>query len=44
MSLIALALGLDGALVASHHILRILVIVLAAPAAFRLFAGPKAKP
>ena len=44
MSLIALALGLDGAFVASHHILRILVIVLAAPAAFRLFGRPKADP
>jgi membrane AbrB-like protein len=43
MSLIALALGLDGAFVATHHILRILVIVLAAPAAFRLFGRPKAK-
>ena len=43
MSLIALALGLDGAFVASHHILRILVIVLAAPAAFRFFGRPKAK-
>ncbi len=44
MSLIALALGLDGAFVASHHILRILVIVLAAPATFRLFGRPKAGP
>ena len=43
MSLIALALGLDGAFVASHHIVRILVVVLAAPAAFRLFGRPKAK-
>ena len=36
MSLIAIALALDAAFIASHHIVRILLIVLGAPALFRL--------
>jgi hypothetical protein len=43
MSLIALALGLEAALVATHHIVRIFLIVVLAPAVFRLgrkVAGP----
>jgi membrane AbrB-like protein len=36
MSLIALAIGADAAFVATHHIVRICLIVLLAPAAFRL--------
>jgi hypothetical protein len=36
MSLVALALGLDAALVATHHIVRIFLIVVCAPLAFRL--------
>lgn len=36
MSLIALALSLDAAFVATHHILRIFLIVVLAPLAFRL--------
>ena len=35
MSLIALALGLDAAFVATHHAVRICVIVILAPAVFR---------
>ncbi|WP_366656553.1 AbrB family transcriptional regulator [Fodinicurvata sp. EGI_FJ10296] len=38
MSLIALALDVDAAFVATHHIVRIIVIVLFAPAAFKLVA------
>jgi membrane AbrB-like protein len=36
MSLVALALGLDPAFVATHHIVRIFVIIVAAPLVFRL--------
>ena len=36
MSLVALALGLEAALVATHHIVRIFLIVVFAPLAFRL--------
>lgn len=36
MSLIALALSMDAAFVATHHIIRIFLIVVMAPAAFRL--------
>jgi hypothetical protein len=39
MSLVALALGLEAALVASHHIVRIFLIVVFAPLAFRLARG-----
>ena len=35
MSLIALALGVDAAFVSSHHIIRIVIVVILAPAAFR---------
>ena len=38
MSLIALALGVDPAFVASHHVLRILLVVVLAPLAFRALA------
>ncbi len=37
MSLIALALHLDPAFVATHHVFRILVVVILAPLAYRLF-------
>ena len=37
MSLVALAVGGDTAFVSSHHILRIIVVVLLAPLVFRLF-------
>jgi len=37
MSLIALALGIDPAFVALHHIIRIALVVLIAPVAFRVF-------
>jgi len=36
MSLVALALGLEAALVATHHIVRIFLIVVLAPVVFRL--------
>ncbi len=36
MSLIALALGIDAAYVSSHHVVRIFMIVVAAPLVFRL--------
>src|SRR5262249_50624652 len=39
MSLIALSLEIDAAYVSSHHIVRIFVIVLAAPLVFRLLRG-----
>ena len=35
MSLIALALGIEAAFVATHHIIRIAMIVILAPAVFR---------
>lgn len=45
MSLIALAIGADAAFVATHHIVRIFLIVVFAPAAFRLLRrGPAAGP
>ncbi len=37
MSLIALSLDVDAAYVSSHHVVRIFIIVLAAPLVFRLF-------
>ena len=37
MSLIALALGVDSAYVSSHHVVRIFMIVVAAPLVFRLW-------
>jgi hypothetical protein len=45
MSLIAIALGLDAAYIATHHILRIVIIVSAAPLVFRFTRGrpPPAK-
>jgi membrane AbrB-like protein len=39
MSLIALSLNVDAAYVSSHHIVRIFIIVLAAPFVFKLFGG-----
>ncbi len=38
MSLIALALGIDPALVSTHHVARILLVVVLAPLAYRAFA------
>lgn len=38
MSLVALALGADVAFVATHHVVRIMLVVIAAPAAFRVMA------
>jgi uncharacterized membrane protein AbrB (regulator of aidB expression) len=35
MSLVALALAIDSAFVATHHVLRIMMIVLVAPTVFR---------
>ncbi len=40
MSLIALALGLDAAFVATHHSVRIVLIVIGAPLAYRWFRKP----
>lgn len=37
MSLIALALGIDPAFVSTHHVVRIVLVVVLAPAAFKLF-------
>ncbi len=42
MSLMALALGIDTAFVASHHLLRIILVVTLAPAIFRRFHRPTA--
>jgi uncharacterized membrane protein AbrB (regulator of aidB expression) len=36
MSLIALALGIDAAFVSTHHIIRIIIVVIAAPVTFRV--------
>lgn len=44
MSLIALALGIEAAFVASHHILRIIMIVVVAPGLFRRAAARRARP
>ncbi|MEZ5670461.1 MAG: AbrB family transcriptional regulator [Alphaproteobacteria bacterium] len=41
MSLIALALHLDPAFVATHHVFRILLVVILAPLAYRLFIRKK---
>ncbi len=40
MSLVALALGLEAALVATHHIVRIFLVVVLAPVLFRLGRRP----
>jgi len=37
MSLVALALGVDVAFVATHHVIRIVYVVIAAPLVYRLF-------
>lgn len=39
MSLIALALGIDAAYVSSHHVVRIFMIIVAAPLVFRLLGS-----
>jgi membrane AbrB-like protein len=39
MSLVALAMAIDSAFVASHHVLRIMMIVIAAPLFFRRILG-----
>lgn len=39
MSLIALALGIDAAYVSSHHVVRIFMIIVAAPLVFHLLGG-----
>jgi membrane AbrB-like protein len=44
MSLVALALAIDSAFVASHHVLRIVMIVIVAPMLFRRFVVRPAKP
>ena len=44
MSLVALALAIDSAFVASHHVLRIIMIVIVAPLLFRRFLLPPPKP
>lgn len=44
MSLVALALAIDSAFVASHHVLRIVMIVIVAPMLFRRFLRPPPKP
>jgi membrane AbrB-like protein len=44
MSLVALALAIDSAFVASHHVLRIIMIVIIAPTLFRRFLVPKPAP
>ena len=42
MSLIAYALDIDPAFVATHHVVRIILVVVAAPLLFRLLGGTKA--
>ena len=44
MSLIALALSVDSAFVASHHLIRIILVVTLAPVIFRRFNGPPPPP
>lgn len=44
MSLVALALGVDVAFVATHHVIRIVYVVIAAPLAYRHFARPAEPP
>ena len=41
MSLIALSLNIDAAYVSSHHVVRIVMIVVAAPMVFRLFGAKR---
>lgn len=41
MSLIAYALDIDPAFVATHHVVRIILVVVAAPLLFRVFGGAK---
>ncbi len=43
MSLIAIAIGADAAFVATHHVVRIFMIVVFAPLAFRLMRRPRHK-
>ena len=43
MSLIALALGIDPALVSTHHVVRIFIVVLLAPFAFTVFTRHRAR-
>jgi membrane AbrB-like protein len=43
MSLIALALGIDAAFVSTHHIVRIIIVVIAAPITFRVLKGRRAR-
>jgi membrane AbrB-like protein len=43
MSLIALALGIDAAFVSTHHIVRIIMVVIAAPITFRLLKRRQAR-
>jgi len=44
MSLVALALDVDPAFVASHHIIRIMIIILFAPAAYRVWYARRTLP
>ena len=44
MAVIALALGIDTAFVSTHNIARVLIILIFAPLAFRLFRGPPRPP
>jgi hypothetical protein len=43
MSLIALALGIDAAFVSTHHIIRIIIVVILAPITFRILKRRQAK-
>ena len=42
MSLIGLALGIETAMVATHHLARLFMIIFTSPIAFRLWISPKA--
>jgi membrane AbrB-like protein len=44
MSLVALALGVDVAFVATHHVIRIVYVVIAAPTIYRLFLADRETP
>lgn len=44
MSLVALALGVDVAFVATHHVIRIIYVVIAAPLAYRWVGGDPPEP
>lgn len=44
MSLVALALGIDPAVVAGHHLYRIVIVVTFAPLIYRRFFAPKTPP